>query len=132
MRGTAAWQVSARRCGERSGRMVGGIANAGTLTLRTLSSRAMRTGRRRRVVRRSADRAAGCGGGSGGPGGSGGGIYNTGRLTLTDSTFRANAAGPGGPGGVGGSSVRNRPALAAVEAAGGLGGALYAGGMLTL
>jgi CSLREA domain-containing protein len=57
-------------------------------------------------------------GGAGGRGGSGGGIFNTGTLTVTDSTIAGNAAGAGGAGAAGGSG----------EAAGGHGGSGGFGG----
>ena len=91
----------------------GGILNAGTLTLRNATVATNTTGAGGAGGAGfggfgGAGTGAGDGGsggagfaGAGGPGGRGGGIFNSGTLTITDSTVSANVTGVGGAGGAG-------------------------------
>ena len=122
----------------------GGIANAGTLSLGDVTVTANAAGaggiycpsrvffardpaRRRHILRpppilpRPICRPPS--GASAGSGGSGGGIYNTGTLTITDSTISANTAGAGG------NALAGSTAAAPVQAGGNGGNGGSGGGI---
>ncbi|HTX31041.1 MAG TPA: choice-of-anchor Q domain-containing protein [Solirubrobacteraceae bacterium] len=100
----------------------GGIYNTGTLTLTgvTLSNNQAGGGGFGTAGVQGNNGGAGT---AGAAGGAGGGVMNAGgSLTVSDSTFRSNAAGNGGQGGTGGL------ALVATGGAGGAGGPAGGGG----
>ncbi|HTX31172.1 MAG TPA: choice-of-anchor Q domain-containing protein [Solirubrobacteraceae bacterium] len=116
----------------------GGILNAGTLTLDDVTVTSNHAGLGGAGGNGgAATGASGDGGlgGYGGHGGNGGGIYNSGTLTVTDSTISYNnpyEGGSAGPGGNGGFSANSTGGTGGYGAVGGDGGGIYNAGSLTI
>ena len=119
----------------------GGIDNVGTLTISnaTLSGNTAGDsgiGAAGGIAGAAAPGGAGGDGGNGGSGGAGGGIYNSGTLTVSNTTLSSNAAGgaPGGilTGGAGGGICTGNGGSGGPGGKGGDGGAISNVGMLSL
>ncbi len=116
----------------------GGILNAGTLTLDHVTVNSNHAGDGGAGGNGGASTSSsgdGGLGGYGGGGGNGGGIYNSGTLTVTDSTISYNnpyAGGDGGSGGAGGYSMNSTGGAGGYGAYAGYGGGIYNAGSLTV
>ncbi|MGP0050933.1 MAG: Ig-like domain-containing protein [Solirubrobacteraceae bacterium] len=124
-----------------TGQNGGGILNAGTLTLDDVAvtdNRAGSGGDGGEGGKATGSTGNGGNGGDGGAAGQGGGIYNSGTLTLDDSTISGNdpnngyVGGEGGWGGDGGNSVNGTAGMGGDGATLGDGGGIYSTGTLTV
>jgi len=114
-----------RTCPAENGLNGGGIANAGTLTLldSAVSGNSASAGTLPHSILIFCDPDCFARPGeSAGNGGDGGGIYNTGELTVEDSTISDNAAGDGGNGSAGASGTGSHTSPGQEGGSGGYGG----------